>query len=439
VSTGELALPSDVAEIFDPAATRTQPSLRVRRRRVFAILALMSGLVCLLVMPPLYALAVFHGALAPLEAPEVIAHLAMICWANLMVTVGALRMRARLDRRLARLMRLTLFVHGGLALVILVARLFYSIPMMATGVAGSLLLGAVAIYVRSRIIRPRVGVLGPWHPIYEDPDVDCVHLEPSAEGLGDLDLVLLTVTPGDAPTVEPLILKALLRGVRVRHVAEYLEEMRGACDLAHFEIDQISGDGFAFYRRAKRTLDFVVVVILLPVAVPLAAIAALGVLLTMGRPVFFIQPRVGLGGRQFAMIKLRTMRLAADGAEDRPTVARDDRVTPLGRVLRRFRLDELPQLANVLRGEMSVIGPRPEWALLAQGFERQEPKYALRQLVRPGITGWAQVRSGPAADLAETRVKLTYDLFYLKHLSFALDLQILWRTGWTLAAGGGAR
>jgi lipopolysaccharide/colanic/teichoic acid biosynthesis glycosyltransferase len=114
-------------------------------------------------------------------------------------------------------------------------------------------------------------------------------------------------------------------------------------------------------------------------------------------------------------------------------------VTPLGRILRRFRIDELPQLANVLRGEMSVIGPRPEWEPLAEAFERQEPKYAVRRLVRPGITGWAQVRAGPAADLAETRVKLAYDLFYLKNMSFALDLQILWRTGWTLLVGGGAR
>lgn len=421
------------------AALRPEPSLRARRRRALAALAVVAGVVCLLVLPPLYGLAAFHGDLASVLRPEVIGHLATICLANLAVAIGALRSRGRLDQRLAALLRLTLFAHGGLALGILVLRLFYSIPMMALGVAGSLALGSIAIYARGRIVRPRIGVLGPWHAIYDDPHGDYVRLEPTSQTLEDLDLVLLTFGPRGAPWVEPLIRKALLRGLRVRHVAEYLEEARGACDLDHFEIDQISRDGFAIYRRAKRALDLTLVLLSFPLALPILALAALGVLLTMGPPVLYLQPRIGLGGRVFSMPKLRTMR-ARDGIEEsRATTRRDERVTPFGRILRRFRIDELPQLANVLRGEMSVIGPRPEWAPLAEEFERLEPKYALRHLVRPGITGWAQVRSGPAADLAETRIKLAYDLFYLKHMSFALDLQILWRTSWTLLAGGGAR
>ncbi|HEX4742886.1 MAG TPA: sugar transferase [Caulobacteraceae bacterium] len=416
-----------------------EPSLRVRRRRALAALATAAGAVCLFVLPPLYFLSAFHGGLASGLQPDVIAHLATICVANLVVAVGALRSRGRLDQRLAALFRLTLFTHGGVALCILVLRLFYSVPLMALGVGGSVALGSIAIYARGRIVRPRIGVLGPWHPIYDDLRVDCVRLEPTSQTLGDLDLLLLTFRASGAPWVEPLVQKALLRGLRVRHVAEYLEEARGACDLAHFEIDQVSGGGFVVYRRAKRALDLTLVLIFLPAALPILILAALGVLLTMGWPMFYIQPRIGLGGRPFSMPKLRTMRTGGDDADSRATSPRDERVTPLGRILRRFRIDELPQLANVLRGEMSMIGPRPEWAPLAEDFERQEPKYALRHLVRPGITGWAQVRAGPAADLAETRVKLAYDLFYLKHMSFALDLQILWRTSWTLLAGGGAR
>lgn len=415
-----------------------EPSLRVRRRRALAALATAAGAVCLIVLPPLYFLAAFHGDVASALQPDVIAHLSTICVANLVVSVGALRSRGRLDQRLAALFRLTLFAHGGLALCILVLRLFYSVPVMALGVGGSVALGSIGIYARGRIVRPRIGVLGPWHPIYDDPRVDCVRLEPTSQTLGDLDLLLLTFRARGAPWVEPLVQKALLRGLRVRHVAEYLEEARGACDLAHFEIDQISSGGFVVYRRAKRALDLTLVLFSLPVALPILIVAAAGVLLTMGRPVLYVQPRIGLGGRTFSMPKLRTMRSGGD-AESRATSPRDERVTPLGRILRRFRIDELPQLANVLRGEMSMIGPRPEWAPLAEDFERQEPKYALRHFVRPGITGWAQVRAGPAADLAETRVKLAYDLFYLKNMSFALDLQILWRTSWTLLAGGGAR
>ena len=121
------------------------------------------------------------------------------------------------------------------------------------------------------------------------------------------------------------------------------------------------------------------------------------------------------------------------------TVERDLRVSSVGRVLRRFRVDELPQLLNVLRGDMSIIGPRPEWTLLSEKYSQELPVYTYRHLVRPGITGWAQVRSGYASDLAETRTKVGYDLFYIKNLSFSLDIQILVRTVWTLISGGGAR
>jgi lipopolysaccharide/colanic/teichoic acid biosynthesis glycosyltransferase len=421
------------------AAMAPGQSLRGRRRRALATLAVAAGAVCLLLLPPLYALTPLSGDLTSALEPELFAHLAMICLVNLVVAVGALRLRGRLDQQLPSLFRLVLISHGALALLILVARFFYSVPLMMLGVAISLLLGAVAIYARGRIVRLRIGVLGPCHAILDDPRFDCVRLESPAPNLRDLDLVLLTHGPGGAPTADPLFQSVMVRDLPIRHVAVFLEEMRGACDLDHFEVDHISRAGVCVYRRAKRTFDLAIVLVSLPLTVPIAALAALGVLLTMGWPVFYCQPRVGLGGRVFAMAKLRTMRRAPTTAEARATVPHDARVTPFGRVLRRLRIDELPQLVNVLRGEMSVIGPRPEWTLLAEAFERQEPKYFLRHLVRPGITGWAQVRAGPAADLAETRVKLAYDLFYMKNMSLALDLQILWRTSWTIIAGGGAR
>jgi len=183
----------------------------------------------------------------------------------------------------------------------------------------------------------------------------------------------------------------------------------------------------------------VAITILLPLTAPILAVASMAVFGAMGRPIFFIQSRVGLGGREFQMVKLRTMTAgAADGAVA-ATVRNDPRVTPLGRWLRRFRIDEIPQFWNVLIGDMSLVGPRPEWTALAGVLEAQEPTFAFRHVVRPGITGWAQVKAGPAADLAETRVKLGYDLFYIKHLSFSLDLQILFRTVWVLATGGGVR
>jgi lipopolysaccharide/colanic/teichoic acid biosynthesis glycosyltransferase len=153
-----------------------------------------------------------------------------------------------------------------------------------------------------------------------------------------------------------------------------------------------------------------------------------------------VQDRVGLGGKSFKMLKLRTMRPAAVGAAAAATDAANSvRITPVGRFLRKYRIDELPQLFNVLVGNMSVVGPRPEWKVLSDAYREKFPVYSYRTLVRPGITGWAQVRSGYAADLEETRMKVGYDLFYIKNFSFALDVQILVRTIWTLVSAFGAR
>ncbi len=185
-------------------------------------------------------------------------------------------------------------------------------------------------------------------------------------------------------------------------------------------------------------MDLMIVVALLPVALPILAAGALAVLISMGRPVLFVQPRTGQGGKVFSIYKLRTMQASAE-THGATTVKGDLRITPVGGFLRRFRIDELPQLLNVLKGDMSIIGPRPEWTLLSEKYSRDLPVYVYRHLVRPGITGWAQVRGGYASDLAETRTKVGYDLFYIKNLSFSLDVQILLRTVWTLLSGGGAR
>ena len=212
--------------------------------------------------------------------------------------------------------------------------------------------------------------------------------------------------------------------------------MRNAAD--RLDGDDLPALGPAGYRRGKRLLDIAAVVILALLAAPIVAVAGIAILLTMGWPVFFSQPRVGLGGREFLILKLRTMRPGGEGGE-RATAANDDRITPFGRWLRRFHVDELPQLWNVLVGEMSLVGPRPEQPGLAAAYARQAPGFAYRQLVRPGITGWAQVHAGYAADLEETRVRLAYDLFYLRHVSFSLDLQICARTIWTILSGQAGR
>ena len=230
----------------------------------------------------------------------------------------------------------------------------------------------------------------------------------------------------------------MLAGQDVRHLAEYVEGRRGRVSIDHFHIDHVNSPGQALYRAVKRAIDLAVVLATLPVVLPTTAFAALGIWLTMGRPIFFHQERVGHAGKGFTIWKLRTMtrhtdrRLAA-------TTHKDSRVTPFGRFLRRFRIDELPQMWNVLKGDMSLIGPRPEQPHLAATYAEQMPAFDCRHLVRPGITGWAQVRAGYAADLGETREKLSYDLYYLKNASLTLDLEIMARTTFTLITGRGVR
>jgi exopolysaccharide biosynthesis polyprenyl glycosylphosphotransferase len=190
----------------------------------------------------------------------------------------------------------------------------------------------------------------------------------------------------------------------------------------------IFGDGFQARRlplAMMRVLSAAVAALTLVLTAPLLAAIAVAIRLESSGPAFFIQERVGLHGRRFRLVKFRTMR-QADAADD-STWGRDNasRVTRLGSVLRRYRLDELPQCLNILRGDMNLVGPRPEMADNVAVFEAVIPFYNLRHEVRPGLTGWAQVKAGYSMSTEEVTRKLCYDLYYIKHMSPAFDLQII--------------
>ncbi len=190
------------------------------------------------------------------------------------------------------------------------------------------------------------------------------------------------------------------------------------------------------FERIKRASDLVFAVVGLGLAGPLIALAAIAIWLDDRGPVFFYQTRVGRFRVPFQVVKLRTMRSSPE-AGDPYTRAQDARVTRVGRFLRRVRLDELPQLWNVLNGEMSLIGPRAEWDRLVADYERQIPCYSYRHLVKPGITGWAQVNYPYGATLEDTVRKLEYDLYYIRHFSFLLDASITLRTVQIMLFGKG--
>ena len=198
-------------------------------------------------------------------------------------------------------------------------------------------------------------------------------------------------------------------------------------------------NGRSPYRYWKRAFDVAAVIVTAPLWLSLTGLVALIVYLDTGRPMLFWQDRVGYRGKPFRMVKFRTMRTDAELNGHAFATRDDDRVTKTGRILRQYRLDEIPQLWNVLRGEMSVIGPRPEQIAFAEQFMEEIPLYGHRSSVLPGITGWAQVNDGYAASVDETRSKLRHDFFYVKHCSVHLDLLIVWRTILTIMTGFGSR
>lgn len=230
-----------------------------------------------------------------------------------------------------------------------------------------------------------------------------------------------------------------LTHVRMYSVERIGEMLTGRVGLAH--IDENFLDDYAkhyFYGFLKRLIDIVSVVAMAPLAVPVGALVALAVRLESKGPAVFRQVRVGLFGRPFVMLKFRSMTTEED-APAQFASKQDPRVTRVGRIIRKYRLDEIPQLWNVLTGDMSLIGPRPEQVPMVEQFSQSIPYYPYRHLVRPGLSGWAQVQQGYVGTHEETVTKLSYDLYYVKHCSFALDLLIAVKTLRTLLTGYGAR
>jgi len=195
-----------------------------------------------------------------------------------------------------------------------------------------------------------------------------------------------------------------------------------------------------YYPYFKRSMDLVLIALSVPVTVPLATLTALAIRLESSGPVLFWQERIGRDGATFQMAKFRSMYVGNEGESDEVFAEEeDDRVTTVGRLIRKLRIDELPQFWNVLKGEMSILGPRPEQVGLVEDFNDDMNLYQYRHLVRPGISGWAQVLHGYTADTESTRRKLEHDLYYVKHQSVTLDLLIVYLTVKTILTGFGAR
>ena len=256
--------------------------------------------------------------------------------------------------------------------------------------------------------------------------------------------VVMAITGEVQGSMFQTVLDVQESGVEVTRMPILYEEMTQRVPIHHLEsdwlirsfVDQLKVS--TFYEVEKRLLDLLGGLAGLALFVVVFPFAALATLIDSGWPVFYSQNRLGKGGRVFKIYKFRTMyRGVEPNGEARLTAKNDPRVTRVGGFLRRTRLDELPQFWNILRGEMSLVGPRAEQPSLVAEFQKQIPFYRARLLVKPGLTGWAQINYGYVASVTETGVKLEYDLYYIKHRSLAMDMTIALRTVGTVLSRKG--
>lgn len=240
------------------------------------------------------------------------------------------------------------------------------------------------------------------------------------------------------------LLACRTQGIRVLDVSSHFEKTLGQLRVDCLEPSLlVFGSGFnqgKLRMSVKRMSDLVSAALLLLVSAPVMLVTALLIKLESPGPVLYRQERVGLNGRTFNVIKFRSMRTDAE-KDGRPrwASAKDDRVTRVGRIIRRLRIDELPQIFNVLLGDMSIIGPRPERPFFVEQLSRELPYYGLRHSIKPGVTGWAQVRYPYGATVEDSLQKLQYDLYYVKNHNLLLDLLVLFETVGVVLTGKGAR
>jgi len=273
------------------------------------------------------------------------------------------------------------------------------------------------------------------------------HLCPCVGAIDEIDTVIarhridhVVVDPNVAglPTVDEAIQRCLEQGCRVSDQPTFTEKLLGevpaeAIDTQWFLLADVATDGG--YDAVKRLYDVAAALVGLTVTLPLWPLIALAIRLDSPGPVFYRQRRVGRHGRCFTIYKFRTMRTDAEAGGVQWAAAGDPRVTRLGRFLRKSRLDEFPQFWNILRGDMSLVGPRPERPEFVEQLARQIPHYRQRHLIKPGLTGWAQINYRYGASVADAHRKLCYDLYYLKHRSVDLDGAIIIRTIGTFLLG----
>jgi lipopolysaccharide/colanic/teichoic acid biosynthesis glycosyltransferase len=322
-------------------------------------------------------------------------------------------------------------------------------PYDRVGLAAGFLLHVAWLYLlyiyAERRLRRRIAVVpyGATECLDEIPGVDWHRLKrPHLRDARSCSAIVADFSAALPDEWEAFLADAALAGRIVYQVKQLSESLTGRVELEHLSENSfgslLPARGYFYFKSIG---DFTVAVLLLPIAIPLMALVGLAIRLDSPGPALFRQKRIGYAGRTIIMHKFRTMRHIDVDAERQALMTQmsDNRVTRVGRILRKLRLDELPQIINILKWEMSWIGPRPEADLLSGWYTKEIPFYRYRHVVKPGISGWAQVNQGHVAEVDEVHRKLQYDFYYIKYFSPWLDVLIVFRTIKTVLTGLGAR
>lgn len=348
------------------------------------------------------------------------------------------------DKSIGFVLSATITWYLLLLLVLFLTRHYYSIVFISLSFFLALLYGFVGYFFCRRWVIPKIALI----PFGKAADLEkianaqwVVITNPSLPEDKRFNMLVVDLHAEELNARwQKFLAQCVLNGIPVYNSRQIEESLTGRVKITHmYENDLGSLLPSPIYSLIKRSMDIGLVLLVMPVALPLMILTALAVVLESKGGALFIQNRVGRKGKEFKIYKFRSM--TSDSEKDGAQFATqgDMRVTRVGKFIRKTRLDELPQFFNVLKGDMSLIGPRPEQKVFVDEFEKQIPFYSYRHIVRPGISGWAQVVQGYTADVDDTRVKVQYDFYYIKNYSLWLDVLIAFKTIKTMLTGFGAR
>ncbi len=427
--------------MFEAVTSDTSPKLAfvLRRRFEFGLTLLLAAMLPwaasrYLITDTTFDEAVFHNSLA----------------ANVLAICLALWMRISVSTypgiRAGQIVLPAVFVaHSAVLMMLVLTRVPYHRPSLALGFAIHLVIAFAIYFFVSRRFRPRIAIV-PEGDVQRLREIDRVEWrmlsEPDLARVRECHAIVADFDDL-SDDWEAFLADAALEGRMVYQVQQLLESLTGRVQVRHLSENSFGSLVPArAYSAIKHLGDWLLAVVMLPVLVPMLGLTALAILISDGRPVLFRQRRTGQRGDQFWVTKFRTMKVAGQVADERRAAMTDDgdaRITRLGAFLRRSRIDELPQIWNILKGEMSWIGPRPEAEVLSAWYTGDIPFYRYRHVVRPGISGWAQVNQGHVAEVDDIHLKLQYDFFYIKYFSPWLDVLIMIRTIRTMLTGFGSK